>query len=101
MTTNMWPTSAASLSSTAASDGIGLPRDDQQMRRRLRIDIANGEALLIFEDNFGRNLAIDDLLKIVLLVMAAHWLEVVRSCFRRAPWPQPGRFSLPATGPRE
>ena len=34
--------------------------DDEDVRRRLRVDVAEGQAVVVFVDDLGRNLALDD-----------------------------------------
>src|SRR5207253_6064652 len=38
-----------------------LARDDQNVRRRLRVGVPKGEAVLVFVDDLGGNLSFDDL----------------------------------------
>ena len=44
-----------------------LARDDQHVDRRLGIDITEGQAAIIFVDNVGGNLLVEDLLEEVVL----------------------------------
>src|SRR5690606_16720138 len=39
----------------------GLLRDDQQVNRRLRVDVAERQAEIVFVDDVCRDLAVDDL----------------------------------------
>ena len=43
--------------------GHGFARNEQDMRGRLAVDVAEGKDIVILVDDVGRNLAADDLLK--------------------------------------
>ena len=50
-------------------------RDDQDVHGRLGIDVAKSQAAIVFENDVGRDLAVDDLLKDIVLHHGELWLQ--------------------------
>jgi hypothetical protein len=61
------------------ADGIGgddfLFRDDEHVDRRLRRDVAKGEAFVVFIDDVGGDLAVDDSLEDGAHGLCAEWCD--------------------------
>src|SRR5262249_17770359 len=67
-----------------------LARNDQNVHRRLRVDVVKRQAAVIFVDDLGRNLAVDDLLKDVVLRHGAS--PSCRLPFRARPLPRENKI---------